>query len=448
MTDLLPALLSLSPIFVVAVFLVGLRWSATKAMPLAYATAVLVAWFYWQIELNQIAAATTKGLVVTFQLLFIIFGAILLLNTLSESGGLSAIRRGFIGISPDRRVQVIIVAWLFGSFIEGSAGFGTAAAVCVPLLVGLGFPAKSAVISGMLIQCTPVSFGAVGTPILVGVQKGLDGSDAVAALAAEQGFADWTFLLPVIGAKVAMIHAVAGTLIPLIVVSAMTRFFGQNRSFVEGLQIWKFAIFASLSMTIPYVAIAILLGPEFPSLIGSLVSLAIVVPAAQRKFLLPKNDVWDFPDQSQWDTSWFGSIDIRLESPERPMSISKAWLPYGMIAVLLVTTRLPVLKVGEWLRSFKIPLDAETTAEVFGSSVSISPVEILYLPGSVFILVCVCTFFWHRMSGAAMRRAVGRSARMILSASAALVFAVPMVQVFINSAGGQAGLDSMPKVLA
>ncbi|MGB7345532.1 MAG: L-lactate permease, partial [Pirellulaceae bacterium] len=203
-----------------------------------------------------------------------------------------------------------------------------------------------------------------------------------------------------------------------------------------------------LSMTIPYVAIAILLGPEFPSLIGSLVSLAIVVLAAQRKFLLPKNDVWDFPDQSQWDASWFGSIDIRLESPERPMSIWKAWLPYGMIAVLLVATRLPVLKVGEWLKSFKIPLDAVTTAEVYGSSVSISPVEILYLPGSVFILVCVCTFFWHRMSGAAMRRAVGRSSRMILSASAALVFAVPMVQVFINSAGGEAGLDSMPKVLA
>jgi len=73
-------------------------------------------------------------------------------------------------------VQAIIVAWLFGSFIEGSAGFGTPAAVCVPLLVGLGFPAKAAVICGMLIQCTPVSFGAVGTPILVGVKGGLGGT--------------------------------------------------------------------------------------------------------------------------------------------------------------------------------------------------------------------------------------------------------------------------------
>ena len=141
MPEFLSPLLSLSPIVVVAIFLVGLRWSAAKAMPLAYATAVLVAYFYWQVSATQITAASLKGLVVTFQLLFIIFGAILLLNTLTESGGLSVIRKGFTNVSPDRRVQVIIIAWLFGSFIEGSAGFGTPAAVCVPLLVGLGFPA-------------------------------------------------------------------------------------------------------------------------------------------------------------------------------------------------------------------------------------------------------------------------------------------------------------------
>ena len=109
-------------------------------MPLAYVTAVLVALFFWNLSVEQVAAASLNGLVVTFTLLYIIFGAILLLNTLSESGGLSVIRRGFTDITPDRRVQVIIIAWLFGSFIEGSAGFGTPAAVCVPLLVGLGFP--------------------------------------------------------------------------------------------------------------------------------------------------------------------------------------------------------------------------------------------------------------------------------------------------------------------
>ena len=97
------------------------------------------------------------------------------MNTLQQSGALRTIRRGFTDITPDRRIQVIIIAWLFGSFIEGSAGFGTPAAVAVPLLVGLGFPALAAVVAGMLIQSTPVSFGAAGTPILVGVSTGLSG---------------------------------------------------------------------------------------------------------------------------------------------------------------------------------------------------------------------------------------------------------------------------------
>ncbi|ASC89737.1 L-lactate permease, partial [Alcaligenes faecalis] len=58
-------------------------------------------------------------------LLFIVFGAVLLLNTLKVGGALAAIRQGFMDVSPDRRIQVIIVAWLFGSLIEGSSGFGT-----------------------------------------------------------------------------------------------------------------------------------------------------------------------------------------------------------------------------------------------------------------------------------------------------------------------------------
>ena len=448
MSELLTSLVSLSPIIVVGIFLVGLRWSAAKAMPLAYLTAIGVAFFYWQLAPAQIAAASLKGLVVTFTLLYIIFGAILLLNTLSESGGLSVIRGGFTQITADRRVQVIIVAWLFGSFIEGTAGFGTPAAVCVPLLVGLGFPAKSAVLSGMLIQCTPVSFGAVGTPILVGVKKGLEGNENVISYAAANSFESWTEMLPVIAAKVAILHAVAGTLIPLFVVCVMTKLFGQNNRFNEGLQIWKFALFAAFAMTIPYVAIAHLLGPEFPSMIGSLVGLVIVVPAAKHKLLLPKDEIWDFDSPSRWNESWNGNIETKLETSATELPIWKAWLPYIMIATLLVISRLPALGIGEWLKSVAIPGDETLTQNLFGTIVSISPVQILYSPGTVFVVTCLFAAVLHRMSPAAFGRATAKSFKMVFSASAALVFAVPMVQVFINSSGGAAGLGSMPNELA
>ena len=108
---------------------------------------------------------------------------------LDERSAIATIRRSFSDITPDRRVQVIIIAWLFGSFIEGSAGFGTPAAVAVPLLVGLGFPAMAAVTAGMIIQSTPVSFGAAGTPILTGVHGGLSDQPAVLEYAASHGFA-------------------------------------------------------------------------------------------------------------------------------------------------------------------------------------------------------------------------------------------------------------------
>lgn len=451
-------LLAFAPILVVAILLVAMRLPASKAMPVAYLAVVLLAFLVWRLDARTIAAASLNGLVVTAQLLFIIFGAILLLNTLSESGGLAVIRRGFTEITPDRRVQVILIAWLFGSFIEGSAGFGTPAAVCVPLLVGLGFPAKSAVVSGMLIQCTPVSFGAVGTPILIGVKNGLGGSDEVVAYAHSQlGAGDdiWATLLPLVGGRVALIHMICGILIPLFVVAVMTRFFGVNRSWREGLRIWPFAIFASLAMTIPYAVIANLLGPEFPSLIGALVGLMLTVPVAQRGWLLPAGPAWDFAESKQWPADWNGNVDIELKDAGQRLSIFQSWLPYLMIAGLLVATRLPFptfgeagLTFGDLLKSVTIPADATSMENLFGSQVSIKPVAPLFLPGFLFIVVCLLTIPLHQMSKKAATEAVSRSLRMVYSASLALLFAVPMVQVFINSSGGAAGLESMPKVLA
>ncbi len=179
----LQALLAVLPILTAAVLLIGLRIAARTAMPVVYALAVAIGWFAWKMPLAQIVAATIQGLFVTFDILFIIFAAILLLNTLKRSGGIAAIRTGFATISPDRRIQVVLITWLFGSFIEGASGFGTPAAITAPLLVALGFPALAAVMLGMMVQSTPVTFGAVGTPILVGVRGGLESPEVLQQLA-------------------------------------------------------------------------------------------------------------------------------------------------------------------------------------------------------------------------------------------------------------------------
>ena len=445
------ALLATLPIVVVGVFLVVLRWPAARVMPLSYITVAVLAIGVWQVSTLQVAAATLRGVIIAAQLLYIVFGAILLLNTLQESGAVNTIRQSFTDISPDRRVQVIIIAWLFGSFIEGASGFGTPAAVAVPLLVGLGFPPLAAVVAGMTIQSTPVSFGAVGTPILVGVNGGLGDNPKVLEYIRNAGFVTENgellrhdFLIMIAG-KVALLHAAVGTLIPLFVVTMMTGFFGQNRSFLEGLQVWKFALFAACAMTIPYLAVAWFLGPEFPSLIGGLAGLAIVVTASRRGFLIPRDKPWDFGPRDTWNPEWTGSVTAEPIVAETPrMGLVRAWLPYVILAALLVITRVPALHVVDLLKAPAVTIDLPN---LFGTSVS-SKTQILYLPGTVFIVVSLLAYRLHRMNPAAYGRAWRQSGNTIVKASVALVFTVPMVQVFINSGGGAEHYAQMPQVLA
>ena len=446
--DLL-AVLSLLPIVVVAIFLVGMRWPARRAMPLCYLVAVALAWSVWEIPAVSVVAASFKGLVVAAELLFIVFGAILLLATVTRGGAITTIRKSFHDISPDRRVQVIIVAWLFGSFIEGSAGFGTPAAVAVPLLVGLGFPALPAVVAGMIIQSTPVSFGAVGTPILVGVSTGLAGEGTIDAFADSIGAESSRDLLALIGLRVAMLHAIIGTLIPLLVVTLMTRFFGRNRSLFEGLALWRFAIFAALSMTIPSVTVAYFFGPEFPSLLGGLIGLAIVIPAARLGFLMPpKDQIWDFGPPDQWEDSWTGVASTRtIETSPRKIGIISAWIPYVIVAALLVLTRqtsLPGWEISPaaLIKSIRVPID-----EILGTKIS-HQVHPLHSPGTLFILASLATWGLHRISFRQYVAAWQDAGRTVRAASIALIFTTPMVQVFITSGGGDAGYAAMPIALA
>lgn len=439
MSQVFTFVLALLPIATVFLLLVVLARSAKLSMGVAYLVTAATALLVWGTDLNKILGATVNGAVTAVSLLYIIFGAILMLYTLEESGGIRSIRAGFTSISPDRRVQAIIIAWLFGSLIEGASGFGTPAAIAAPLLVAIGFPAMAAVLVTLIIQSTPVSFGAVGTPILVGINTGLSGQAIVEQTITPMAFTDY---LVEIAVKVATLHGLIGFLIPLIMIGMMTRFFGPRRSFAEGFRIWKFALFAGLAFTVPYWIIASLLGPEFPSLVGGIIGLLIVVPAARAGFLIPK-EVFDFPPRDQWDGKWVGKLDD-LEDHRaglEMMSLLKAWAPYIFVVLLLVATRtIPDFKA--WLTA---PERTMAFDDLFGSGIN-ARVQWLYLPGTVLILASLFTFLFHRMRPADYGKALRSSGSTMIAAAPALLLAVPMVQVFINSASDT--MASMPIVLA
>ncbi|PKD45168.1 L-lactate permease [Rhodohalobacter barkolensis] len=423
------ALLAFIPILAAIVLMAGMNWPATKALPLSLLIAIAVAFFYWQMTLPFVFGYTFFGFLKALDILIIIFGAILILNTLKISGAMTTINNGFSGISTDRRVQVIIIGFMFGSFIEGAAGFGTPAALAGPLLVGLGFPPLAAAIVALIFNTVAVPFGAVGTPIF-GAMSTLDTN------LEQLGVASDTFMMS-LTQWIAIPNLFAGVLLPLLGIMIMTRIFGKTKSIKPALAAAPFAIFAGAAFTVPYVLIAIIFGPELPSLVGAFVGLGIVVYAAKKDFLVPK-DEWDFPEKESWPKIWRSNIDTG-NTGEAKMSLLKAWAPYLLIAIILVVTRIPEFGLKNFL------VDQEL---IFNNVANISgltyELKWAYLPGTIpFILVAIITHFMYKMPFKDLKDAWILTFKQIKNAAIALFAGVGMVQLMLNSDVNTTGMDSM-----
>jgi len=437
---LLYSVIALIPIAVVFLLLVVARRPAGQAMPVAYVVTVCISVLIWKVPPIRVLASSIQGIVAAAEILYIVLGAVLLLNTLQESGAIAAIRQSLLGISRDRRVQVIIIAWLFGSFIEGASGFGTPAVITVPLLVAIGFPAMAAVISALIIQSTPSTFGAVGTPILIGIDAGLTGAPAVEAQLEALNITQAEYLVAV-GRWAGIFHGVIGLFLPLVLVMVLTASFGDRKSVMDGIAAWKFALFSGLAFTVPYTLTALYLGPEFPTLIGGLVGLAIVVPAARRGVFVPP-DIWDFPAIERWPEQWSGQDMPRSTPILNTLPAYKAWLPYVLLGLLLMLSRLELLPIRDLFQSVTL-----TWANILGTDVTAST-QPLYLPPTVFIIVVIITFFIHNMTLPSVGRAIANVVPLLKKTVLALGAAVLMARVFINSELNGADLQSMPLTLA
>lgn len=413
------------PVLAVLVFLVLLRLPASRAMGLSFVLVALLAYFVWQVPGIQLAASLLQGWVIATQILIIVFGAFVLLNTLKTSGAVDVIRQGFTHISPDRRVQTVIVGWLFVSFLEGASGFGTPAAIVAPLLLSLGFPAMAAVVVALVADSVAVTFGAVGTPVLVGITQGLENADPAEIMLAAQ--------------TASAVDIFVGSFIPLILVLMVTRFFGANKSWKEGLAAWKFALLGGFSYTIPAYLVALTLGPEFPAILGGLTGLLITVVAARKNFLTPR-DVWTF-EQNQAAVAEEVASQVEAENP-RNLSLLLAWSPYILVAVILVLSRLEFLPLQGWLKSFVLAFN-----QILGTNISASLMP-LYLPGAIFLFVALVTSYLHKVKIKEVGRAWSLSAKLMIPTVITLGFAVPTVRIFLNSGVNLAGLESMPMELA
>jgi lactate permease len=433
------ALLASLPILCIFILMVGFRWPAAKAMPVAFIVTFFLALFVWKTPLNWILASSLNGLIVAMTIVLIVFGALTLLFTLKESGALGVINRGFSYISKDRRIQTIIIAFLFGAFLEASAGFGAPIALVAPLLLTIGFPALAAVMVSLVANSTPVSFGTVGTPTIIGIGTSLNTSTVLNALS--QNDISFSKLIHEIGVWTAIQHAIPGILMPLVIVMLLTKFFGEKKSVKEGLEIWPYAIFAGLCFIVPFLIVAILLGPEFPCLIGSLLGLFILIPLTKAGFLVPKK-VWDFPDRKNWEANWNGSISM-AKMAENDISPLKAWLPYLLIGLLLVLARVSFLPVNAFLKSIKL------VSPVLFRTTLTAEFEPLTNPGLMpFLLVALLCIPLLGMHKKQVSIAWKSALKGIKNPLIALAFTVPMVKIMIQSGTNPNNYLSMPVAMA
>jgi lactate permease len=414
---LLQFLGALTPILAVLLLLVILRLPATRAMPLSLVATAASALLLWQMAPIRIAAAVIEGWFVALSILWIVFGAITLLNVLRATTAIEVIRHGFIAISPDRRVQVIIIAWLFGAFLEGISGFGTPAAIAAPLLLVLGFPALAAVVMALIAGSSPVSFGAVGTPILIGVAQGL--TDPTPELIRQ------------IGLTAITLDLLLASALPLLMCAMLTRFFGVARSWREGLAVWPFALLAGFAFTVPAWLTMRFLGPEFPSIIGGFIGMLLSIFCARRRWLTPRTP-WLFPDDTE----------LTHSESKSHLSLLRAWLPYALVAGLLIISRLEVLPLKDWLNQVVI-----SSGDILGTGIH-SDLKPLYLPGGVFLLVAGLAGWFQRGDRRELAAAWLTSLRTVIPTGIALLTAIPMVRIFLRSDINASGLQSMPLELA
>ncbi len=408
------ALIAAIPIILTVVLMVFFSQPAKRAMPLAWLLTALIACFVWGMETREIGARSVAGCLGAFETICIIFGAILLMNILRQSGAMATINRIFAHVTRDARIQTVIVGYVFAGFIEGVAGFGSPAALAAPILISLGFPPLAAASVCLIYNSTPVCPGPVGVPTLTCAAMV---KEAVTGLG---GDADkFTHLLTV---WTCIPHMVGGIVIIFVGVAVLCKVFGKNHSFRDALPALPFCLFTGLFLGTIYILTAIFAGPELVTMTAFLGTLPVVIFAARKGFLMPK-EVWTFEGSEEKI-----SPAVSGDGEERRQSLLMSLLPYVVICLILFATRLNLFGLKDTLNADPFILHI---GNIFGYEDISWNFKFLYNPGIMpFIAVALVTIFLHRMSAKQAKQALKDSLRQVSGAAVALLFGVAMINIY------------------
>lgn len=392
------------------------------ALPVVALVIYLLQLTYFHNTFVETNAYVMAGVVATLTPITIIFGAILFNYTMESSGSIHVIRSWLSQINPNPIAQLMIIGWAFAFMIEGASGFGTPAAIAAPILVGLGFNPLKVAIFALVMNSVPVSFGAVGTPTWFGFgELNLDEASIL-----------------MVGQKSALIHAIAGLIVPIVGLSFISSWQQIRQNIV-------FIYLSILACTVPYVLLA-QFNYEFPALVGGAIGLLISIVLANKGVGLSK------------------VAATEEETPSTSVSaikVAKALMPLGLLMFILVVTRIQQLGIkgllndatamAQWsLNAFGIKFfDVQVSKalivsvqDILGQGIGAS-YKTLYVPALIpFVLTVLVSVVFFKLSGKQSHAIFAKALQQTKLPFFALLGALIMVKLMM--AGGD---NAMVKII-
>jgi lactate permease len=317
---ILSALVAGIPLYILFYMLAVKRSPGHKAAIAGTAAAVILAIVVWHMPVSLAISSTLNGcLFGLFPIIWIVVTAVWIYNMTVESGEFEIIKQSLAALTDDRRLQAIFIAFAFGSFIEGTAGFGTPVAITAAMLAGLGFTPLYAAGICLIANTAPVAFGAIGIPIVV---------------AAGTSGLDMNHISAVVGRQLPFLSLI----VPLWVCVTMC-------GFKRSLEVLPALATAGICFAASQFLFSNFHGPYLPDIMSA--AITIIGLVILLRVWKPKN-VFHFPDEAPSAGSARCDYSTGI--------IMRAWAPYIILAVMVFIWGLPTFKaLAKPIDGFVIP---------------------------------------------------------------------------------------------
>jgi lactate permease len=378
------------PILVILVLMIGFRWGAARAGAAGYLSAFFVAVVFFGAGVDVLAYAHTKAIILTFDVLFIIWAAYLLYRVAEDAGAIKTIGRLLPSLTRDRGMQALLIGWVFASFLQGAGGFGVPVAVTAPLMIGLGFSPLSAVIIPSIGHGWAVTFGSLGSSFNALLSAtGLDAPTLAPETALYLGLA-CVLAGPMIAHAVDGWAGVKRLLVPALVIGTVMG--AVQFAVAAGAGLWNLGAFT-----------------------GGLAGLAI----------------------SMWVVRW-GQAGKGIERSER----KPLWLALSAYLVLILFTVVILLipAINNWLGQISIQIQFPETVTALGyisPAGTNRPVRIFTHAGAILVYTSLVSYFIYRRAGLyetdAGKNILRATVRGMMSSSLSIALMVAMATMMQQS---------------